>query len=341
MPVCPSCGEPVPASARFCEACGAELHAAGSAVPAPPATAAPATAAPATPGGCVSCGAPAADIAADGYCARCGMKQPAPGDHREVDLGTIAGVADRGLHHHRNEDAFAITHADVAGSVVRIIVVCDGVSSTADAHLAAQAAADAACAVLHTVTAADIAGGADAFNKLSTEAIAAAQLAASAIPAKDGVTPSCTIVTAIAVISDASDAVVTVGCLGDSRAYWMRGNELRQLSRDDSWASEQIAAGMSEKDAYADTRAHVITRWLGADAIDLVPRIETFHFARPSKLLLCSDGLWNYAPTTDELASRITEQGAPTSNLQLARALTNFAREAGGHDNITVAIADL
>src|SRR5688572_4490295 len=255
MSLCPKCAEPVPASARFCEACGAELHAAGSTVTV-------ASAPPSTTDACVSCGASASEIAPDGYCGHCGMKQPAPGDHREVDLGAVAAVGDRGLHHHRNEDAFAITHANVADSVVRIIVVCDGVSSTADAHLAAQAAADAACAVLHTVTAADIAGGADAFNKLTTAAIAAAQVAASSIPAKDGVTPSCTIVTAIAVISDASDAVVTVGCLGDSRAYWMRGNELRQLSRDDSWASEQIAAGMPEKDAYADTRAHVITRWL-------------------------------------------------------------------------------
>lgn len=334
MAVCPSCGEPVPPSARFCEACGTELRAAEAVAPGPVATT----------GACVSCGAAASAIAADGYCGHCGMKQPAPGDHREVDLGAVAAVADRGLHHHRNEDAFAITQVDLPDGVVRIIVVCDGVSSTADAHLAAQAAADAACAILATVTAADLARGAEAFARLTTDAIAAAQVAASAIPAKDGVTPSCTIVTAIASLTELpaqTDAAVTVGWLGDSRAYWMRGSELRQLSQDDSWASEQIAAGMPEHDAYTDTRAHIITRWLGADATDLVPHIETMHVPRPSTLLLCSDGLWNYAPTTPELTARIAEQGARSSNLQLARALTNFARDAGGHDNITVAIADL
>jgi serine/threonine protein phosphatase PrpC len=292
------------------------------------------------------------------------MKQPAPGDHREIDLGTVAAVADRGLHHHRNEDAFAIAQVDLSDAVVRIIVVCDGVSSTADAHIAAQAAADAACAILCTVTTSDSA----AFATLTADAIAGAQLAASAVPAKDGVTPSCTIVTAIASISRLpaqtaartefpaqtaartefpaqtaarTEAAVTVGWLGDSRAYWMRDRELRQLSVDDSWATEQIVAGKPADDVYNDTRAHMITRWLGADATELVPHIETLHVPRPSTLLLCSDGLWNYAPTTQALADRIAEQGALSSNLALARALTNFARDAGGHDNITVALANL
>jgi serine/threonine protein phosphatase PrpC len=327
MPVCPSCGESVPANARFCEACGTELsaNAANAASPSTPT------------GACASCGAPSSSIAADGYCGQCGMKQPAPGDHREVDLGTVAAVTDIGLRHHRNEDAFAIAQVDVAGAAVRIIVVCDGVSSTADADLAAQAAADAACAVLRTATTTDSA----TFEKLTADAIASAQLAASAIPPKDGVTPSCTIVTAIASIASSAESSVTVGWLGDSRAYWMRGAELRQLSTDDSWASEQIATGMPADDAYDDTRAHIITRWLGADATELEPRIETLTVPRPSSVLLCSDGLWNYAPTTQALADRIAAQGTPASNLALARALTNFARDAGGHDNITVAIADL
>ena len=286
---------------------------------------------------CVSCGAPASAIATDGYCGQCGMKQPAPWDHREIDLGAVAAVTDRGLHHTRNEDAVAIAQVDLSDGVVRVIVVCDGVSSTADSDLAAQAAAEAACAVLSTVNATDTA----TLAKLTTRAIASAQVAASAIPPKDGVTPSSTIVTALAFISDAAEATVIVGSLGDSRAYWMRGDELRQVSEDDSWASEQIAAGMLEDDAYADARAHVITRWLGADATELDPRIETLRVPRPATLLLCSDGLWNYAPTTPALSKRIAEQGDPPGNLALARALTNFARDAGGHDNITVAIASL
>lgn len=328
MPRCPNCRELLLPNARFCEACGAEVAGA------PTVTEAPASA---VSNSCVSCGAPPSSIAEDGYCGQCGMKQPAPGDHREVDLGTIAAVADRGLHHHRNEDAFSIAQAEVAGAALRIVVVCDGVSSTADSHLAAQAAADAACARLQTAQSTDPA----ALSSLTAEAIADAQVAASAIPAKNGAAPSCTIVTAIASITGDDTAGVTVGWLGDSRAYWLHDDELRQISLDHSWASEQIAAGLPAAYAYEDENAHVITRWLGADAVDLTPTIETLQVPRPTTLLLCSDGLWNYAATTTELHDRIDAQGPQPTNLALARALTNFARDAGGHDNITVAIASL
>jgi serine/threonine protein phosphatase PrpC len=284
----------------------------------------------------VSCGAAADVITADGYCGQCGMKQPAPGDHREVDLGTVASVSDRGLHHHRNEDAFAVTQLQSADTWLRVVVVCDGVSSTADSHLAAQAAADAARAVLETAAGSDDGD----LVVLTTKAVAAAQSAASAVPAKDGATPSCTIVTAIAAIGT-DTARVTVGWLGDSRAYWLRQGALHQISIDDSWASEQIAAGVAPATAYIDARAHVITRWLGADAIDTTPRIETVAVPRPATLLLCSDGLWNYAPTEAELTQQIRLHGDAPANLALARALTNFARDAGGHDNITVAVATL
>jgi hypothetical protein len=44
-------------------------------------------------------------VTADGYCETCGKKVPAGDDHTEIDLGIVAGVTDRGLRHHRNEDA--------------------------------------------------------------------------------------------------------------------------------------------------------------------------------------------------------------------------------------------
>ncbi len=66
---------------------------------------------------------------------------------------------------------------------------------------------------------------------------------------------------------------VTVGSLGDSRAYWIGADGARRLTVDDSWAREQVDAGvLDERDAEADPRAHAITRWLGADAPDEPPR---------------------------------------------------------------------
>ena len=57
--LCPTCKEPVEEGDRFCEACGAEL------------SASPGTAA-ADLKPCAECGAPGAEIDADGYCGQCG-----------------------------------------------------------------------------------------------------------------------------------------------------------------------------------------------------------------------------------------------------------------------------
>ncbi|MDH4148398.1 MAG: zinc ribbon domain-containing protein, partial [Acidimicrobiia bacterium] len=146
--LCPACGEPTSVGARFCEACGAEVEpapgagadgAAGTAVIGPPGAATGDHV-----GDCVDCGAPASEIDADRYCMRCGHKQPAERDHLERVERSVAAVTDRGVRHHRNEDAFSF----VVGDDLAVLIVCDGVSSTDNPDIASQAAADAAAAHL-------------------------------------------------------------------------------------------------------------------------------------------------------------------------------------------------
>src|SRR5207249_10083618 len=68
-------------------------------------------------------------ISPDGYCESCGRKVRSGRDHQETDLGIVAGVTDRGLRHHRNEDAMALGTADTAAGPAVVAVVCDGVRS--------------------------------------------------------------------------------------------------------------------------------------------------------------------------------------------------------------------
>jgi hypothetical protein len=114
---CPACGAPVQPDDNFCEACSAELrpaqHSGKQAQ---------------RDGGCPSC--PGSLVTADGYCERCGSKLPADDDHAEIDLGLAAGVTDRGLRHHRNEDAMAMATGQMTSGPAAIAVVCDGVSSS-------------------------------------------------------------------------------------------------------------------------------------------------------------------------------------------------------------------
>jgi serine/threonine protein phosphatase PrpC len=62
--------------------------------------------------------------------------------------------------------------------------------------------------------------------------------------------------------------------------------------------------------------------------------VQTTTVVGPGTLLLCSDGLWNYLPDAADIARFCsgTDPGAA------ARALTEFALNAGGQDNITVVV---
>ncbi|HEY4465616.1 MAG TPA: protein phosphatase 2C domain-containing protein [Streptosporangiaceae bacterium] len=255
-----------------------------------------------------------------------------PRDHQELDLGGLAGVTDRGLRHERNEDAIALaTVATAGGDPVMILVVCDGVSTADRPDEASLAAARAAAEEL---LAAAQAGTSP--SEASVRAAAAAREAVAAL-AGGGESPAATFVSAVV-----AGGTITVCWLGDSRAYWLDvGDEgsARLLTRDDSLAEEMVALGlMPEAEALTSPQAHVVTRWIGPEADSLVPHITEFSPPGPGVLMLCSDGLWNYAPDAGTLAG-LAMPGALADPLAAGGRLVEFALDAGGMDNITVALA--
>jgi serine/threonine protein phosphatase PrpC len=99
-----------------------------------------------------------------------------------------------------------------------------------------------------------------------------------------------------------------------------------------------VAAGlMGEAEAYADHRAHAITGWLGADAYELEPHTAAFKPDRPGVVVVCTDGLWNYAESADDMAEAVPADAAARP-LHAARVLVGHALDGGGHDNVTVAL---
>ncbi|GAA1958364.1 PP2C family protein-serine/threonine phosphatase [Kitasatospora viridis] len=329
MTSCPECAEPLDSADVFCENCGHSLTA-------PPPTANDPRAAAAEPA-CTHCAA--GRIGADGFCGSCGMAGPNPRDHVELSLAGAAGVSDRGLRHHRNEDSFALAATTLPdGKPAVVAVVCDGVSSSDRPDEASQTAADNAGEALLGALEHGEAPESAMRTAIATAAAAVAALAADGpVPAPGHNAPACTLVSAVA-----AAGVVTVGWVGDSRAYWIpddRGDaEPYRLTEDDSWAAGMVAAGlMAEAEAYADARAHAITGWLGADAEEVVPHTVAFTPHVPGVLVICTDGLWNYAEAATSLADLIGID-ARAQPLDAARALVSFAVASGGHDNITVAV---
>ncbi|MFE9773093.1 PP2C family serine/threonine-protein phosphatase [Streptomyces sp. NPDC005931] len=288
---------------------------------------------------CVACRAGRVDD--DGYCENCGHAQPRERDHMEQECGPVAAVSDRGLRHHRNEDAFAVATTTLPdGSPVSVAIVCDGVSSATrpdDASLAAsRAASESLLAALPRGTHPQqamhdaIVAAADAVNALADEPATAREQA----PHQNA--PACTIVGTVV-----TNGLLVVGWVGDSRAYWVpvdRSAPAARLTEDDSWAAQMVAAGlMGEAEAYADQRAHAITGWLGADAYELEPHTASFKPDRPGLVVVCTDGLWNYAESADEMAEAVPTD-AVARPLHGARVLVGHALDGGGHDNVTVAL---
>ncbi|MGW1715393.1 PP2C family serine/threonine-protein phosphatase [Streptomyces sp. NPDC002156] len=288
---------------------------------------------------CVACRAGRVDL--DGYCENCGHAQPRERDHMEDEVGPLAAVTDRGLRHHRNEDAYAISHTTLPDRAPALVaIVCDGVSSATrpdEASLAAsRAAGDSLMAALPQGTHP---------QQAMHDAIIAASHAVNALADEPGGarehtphqnSPACTLVGSVV-----TPTLLVVGWVGDSRAYWVpldRSAAPARLTEDDSWAAQMVAAGlMNEAEAYADERAHAITGWLGADAYELEPHTASFKPDRPGVVVVCTDGLWNYAEAADELAE-ILPPDASARPLHAARVLVGHALDGGGHDNVTVAV---
>ncbi|MCG3044471.1 serine/threonine-protein phosphatase, partial [Streptomyces sp. S1A] len=301
-----------------------------------PAGGAPAGGAPAGGGQerCVACGTGAVDD--EGRCEHCGHAQPRERDHMEEESEGVAAVSDRGLRHHRNEDSFAVSAVSLPdGSPAVIAVVCDGVSSATRPDEASAAAADSACASMRR----SLPRGADPRQAMHDALVAASEAVNALAPEpRDPMenAPACTIVGAVV----AGD-LLTVGWIGDSRAYWIpedRSTAPARLTEDDSWAAQMVAAGlMEEAEAYADARAHAITGWLGADAYEIDPHTASFTPDRPGVVVVCTDGLWNYAESAEEMAGAVPAD-ARTHPMRSARHLVGHALDGGGHDNVTVAV---
>ncbi len=267
-------------------------------------------------------------------------------DRVEVDLGIVAGISDRGCLHERNEDALALRDVnagcEVPPGATAVAVVCDGVSLSARPDEASQTAAEVAAESLVAALRAE-----DSPVAATRAAIHAADRAVSGLADSDsddacsagssGAAPACTLVSAI-VTGD----TVTVGWVGDSRAYWIpqahSGSPPTRLTRDDSWLTQVVSAGtMSLTQAAADRRAHAITAWLGEDADRIDPHVVTIEPEGPGVVVVCTDGLWNYLDTVEELVAALPTH-AFEAPFEAARQLVEIALHRGGHDNVTVAV---
>jgi PPM family protein phosphatase len=125
--------------------------------------------------------------------------------------------------------------------------------------------------------------------------------------------------------------------VGDSRGYFMKNNQITRITEDHTYVQELVNKGeITYKEADTHPKRNILTNAMGTKP-DL--RIDTgkcnYSFENNDRLMLCSDGLYDYI-SENELADILSNRPLQDA----ADYLIKEAKKRGGHDNITVVLAE-
>jgi protein phosphatase len=127
-----------------------------------------------------------------------------------------------------------------------------------------------------------------------------------------------------------------VAQVGDSRAYLIRDSQLTQLTRDQTLLNYLKEIGVEvPSDPEKDSRRNILTQAVGSSESVNV-KVTYTKVRQGDSVVLCSDGMYNMVPADDVLAS--VKGTEPLANK--CRSLIDKANAKGGHDNITVVMAE-
>ncbi len=129
------------------------------------------------------------------------------------------------------------------------------------------------------------------------------------------------------------DGLAQIVHAGDSRAYLIQKNGIKQLTKDHSIVQELLDSGrITAEQATNHPNKNIITSALGVDT-DTRIDYDEHKFAKGDILILCSDGLSNMLSD-----ARIFEIVTDNEFYRVADKLVQSAVQAGGYDNITAVV---
>ncbi len=126
---------------------------------------------------------------------------------------------------------------------------------------------------------------------------------------------------------------VYIAHVGDSRAYMIQNNTIKQLTQDHSAVANLIKRGeITARQARIHPQRHIITRALGTSE-DVEIDISSYPWQKGEYFILCSDGLTDMLED-EEIKDVVSSHEG--SSYDKCRELINLANERGGQDNVTV-----
>ena len=143
--------------------------------------------------------------------------------------------------------------------------------------------------------------------------------------------------TLVALTLRPTEEKISIVNVGDSRAYFLRGQEFGQLTLDHSLVEDLVRQKrLTPEEALTHPQRNILTRALG-----IASQVEVDRFLVSTKIgdrfLLCSDGLFNEVPE-DKIVEILLENPEPND---AADRLVEAALAAAGRDNVTVAVIDV
>jgi protein phosphatase len=223
-----------------------------------------------------------------------------------------AGATDPGQRLH-NEDAFLLEDS------LGLYLVADGVGGRAAGEVASRVACD---------TIRDQVGGGQALPAAITAAHRAIRGVAETSTAARSMAA-----TIVALRTDGTR--YRMAWSGDSRGYFWDGQRLLGLTRDHSLVEAMVRRGeITREQARDHPRRNVILAALGGESAAPEIGVNDGRLPAAGTFLLCSDGLTDVL-TYDTICRTLREE---TDLQHCADRLTALAHDAGGSDNITVAL---
>jgi PPM family protein phosphatase len=134
------------------------------------------------------------------------------------------------------------------------------------------------------------------------------------------------------------EPIAQISHVGDSRAYLLRGEELKPITEDHSLVAELVRSGDLTRDQASEhPQKNLITRALGAEE-EVKVDTAVLPIEPGDRLVLCSDGLSDMISEANILNLLASSLEDPK---KAARALIRAALDAGGLDNVTVIVVDV
>jgi protein phosphatase len=123
--------------------------------------------------------------------------------------------------------------------------------------------------------------------------------------------------------------------VGDSRAYHLRGDKLRRLTRDQTMGAYLVAEyAMTEQQVEQQGFNNVLSSAVGAQ--EMQPAVSEMRLEPGDALVLCTDGLTKHV-SEERIAGVISQAENAEAG---CRRLVDLALEGGGRDNVTVVVAN-